>query len=154
MRNSVAHHVRHMLNESSTQSDIDDLRTAADSQGGKLRSHSVSGQRQLDLITFRIDHVNGGMMNSPVQRGIDIPATRQQQAVKFLKEFLPVRLARRQEDRQTAGASDRLDIFGTKGESIVVISSVAGNTNQGSCHLLDSFKIAFTFPVGNRLGKC
>jgi hypothetical protein len=59
-------------------------------------------------------------MNSSVQRRIDIPPPARQ--ASFLKEFTWCD-SPEAGGSATAGAPDRLDIFGTKGESIVVISS-------------------------------
>src|SRR5262245_4598793 len=85
------------------------------------------------------------MTSAPVQGRIDISTARQKQPVKLLKEFLPTRLTRRQEDRQSAGSANRLYVLGTKREPVILISPVARNANQGSCHSKTFSKYVF-FP--------
>ena len=107
---------------------------AADAQRWQLGGRHSPGQRQLAAVPFGIDAVNRLVQVPAVERGLDVAAPGENQAVDQVEEFLPRIVAGRNHHGDAAGSTDRVDVNVRQPKAAVFVATVSGNADDGTPH--------------------
>ena len=155
--------MRHVLVQRSATPHVEQLQAAADPEHRHLGGHGHVDEPELDAIALWIRRLVVRFGASPVQRWIEVLATRQQQPVDAPDVVSRIDVER-QVDRESTRLDDRPGVLGdvqvevhvgqAAGESLQVTarSAPAGQADQGSS--LTHLGPNYWPPVSARLGLC
>ena len=99
-----------VLHEVAAAGDVQELEAAADCERRHVTLERSLQERQLTRVTTRLRGVGLRVGIGPVARGIDVGATREHDPVERVERLLDVLLGRRDDERATTGALDRVDV--------------------------------------------
>ena len=109
----VAEHVGQVLDQGATERDVEHLHPTADPEHRHVALHRAAHERDLGLVALRDGAVRRRVGLGAVQRRIDVVAAGEDQPVDQVERLVGVvdqRRIRRNHQRQSAGALDRIDV--------------------------------------------
>jgi len=110
-----------VLDEGTAHGDIHHLQAAADAGGGQLPFGQRSGQGDLELVSHRVDPIDGRMGLAPIAGGIDVPAPRHDHPIEAAEQGRDLAgIAGREEHRDAPSVPNHLGVVAPQGVHQVV----------------------------------
>jgi hypothetical protein len=123
--------LRDVLDQRAALDDVEYLRAAADAQRRRARVDEPARDGQLQVIALVIDAVVQLVHASGIALRVDVAASGEHERIDHLERLLPVRFAGRDQQRDAAGAADRIDVLAGQAETAIGAAAVGAQADQG-----------------------